>query len=185
MRKRKKKMFTTGDSFFDGPEMQAAKGPLIGGGLTQLGTIAIRKFVPSMAKHAPLIGMVIGGGVSAYLMTKPQHKEAGAAGLATALIIGLPQLLDEYMGTGLLKGDEVGDDQMGDEMLGAYAQEMGAGEGLQLLGPAEGVQIQDSGSGSTGLIGAVTQEMGAITSDMGAPAEGLTIQGSDFGATGF
>ena len=169
-------MFTTGDSFFDGPNMQAAKGPLIGGGLTQLSTIVIRKFVPSMSKHAPLIGTLIGGGVSAFLMTKPEHKEAGAAGLATALIIGLPQLLDEYMGTGLLKGDE-----MGDEALSAYAQEMGAitqdmGAGpMEMLGPADGIQIQDSGSGSTGLIGAVTQEMGA-------PVE---IQGSDFGATGF
>jgi len=165
---------TYGDSFFDGAGMQAAKGPLIGGGLTQLGTILVRKFMPSMAKHAPLIGMMLGGGVSGFLMTKPEHKEAGAAGLATALIIGLPQLLDEYMSTGLLKGD----DDLGAyaSEMGAYASEMGA-NALELMGDSP-VQISDSGSGSTGV-------MGAITSEMGATPEGLSIQGSDFGSTGF
>lgn len=172
-------MFTTGDSFFDGPEMQAMKGPLIGGGLTLLGKAAVRKFMPSMAANAGLIGMAIGGGVSAFLMTKPQHKEAGAAGLATALLIGLPALIDKFAGTSLFA-----DSDLGDDALSAYAQEMGA-PGLELMAPADGIQIQDSGSGSTGLIGAVTSEMGAYSSEMGAPAEGISIQGSDFGATGF
>jgi hypothetical protein len=169
-------MFTTGDSFFDGPEVQAMKGPFIGGGLTLLGKAVVRKFVPSMAEHAGLIGMAIGGGVSAYMMTQPAHKEAGAAGLATALLIGLPSLIDKLAGTTLF-----GDDMNG---LGAYAQEMGA-SGLELMAPADGIQIQDSGSGSTGLIGAVTQEMGAYSQEMGAPAEGISIQGSDFGSVGF
>jgi hypothetical protein len=173
-------MFTTGDSFFDGPEMQAMKGPLIGGGLTILGKAAIRKLMPSMADNAGLIGMVIGGGVSAYLMTKPEHKEAGAAGLATALLIGLPPLIDKFAGTSLF-GDDMSGLGADLEGLDAYSQEMGGFLGA----PAEGIQIQDSGSGSTGLIGAYTQEMGAITQEMGGPAEGITIQGSDFGATGF
>lgn len=173
-------MFTTGDSFFDGPEMQAMKGPLIGGGLTLLSKAAVRKLVPSMAEHASLIGMVIGGGVSAFLMTKPQYKEAGAAGLATALLVGLPSLIDKYAGTTLFADADLG----ADDALSAYAQEMGAytqemgASGMELLGPADGIQIQDSGSGSTGLIGAITNEMGAA-------AEGISIQGSDFGATGF
>ena len=164
---------TFGDSFFDGPEMQAAKGPLIGGGLTHLGAIVVRKFIPSMAKHASLIGMVIGGGVSGYLMTKPQHKEAGAAGLATALLIGLPMVLDEYMGTSLLKGDDLG---AYTSEMGAYTSEMGA-NALELMDSP--VMIQDSGSGNA--IGA----LGAYTSEMGAVPEGLSIQGADFGATGF
>ena len=168
-------MFTTGESFLDGPAMQAAKGPLIGGGLTQLGAILVRKFVPSMSKHAMLIGMAIGGGVSAFLMSKPEHREAGAAGLATALIVGVPRILDAYMGTGL---------------LGEDLSEYDMGEGMEMLGPAQGIEIEDSGSGSTGLIGeeemgAVTQEMGAVTQEMGAPAPGIVIQGADFGATGF
>lgn len=181
-------MFTTGDSFFDGPEVQAMKGPLIGGGLTLLGKAVVRKFVPSMAEHAGLIGMVIGGGVSAFLMTKPEHKEAGAAGLATALLIGLPALLDKVAGTSLFSDADLGDDALSAyaQEMGAYTQEMGApASGLELMAPADGIQIQDSGSGSTGLIGAVTQEMGAYAQEMGAPAEGISIQGSDFGATGF
>ena len=173
---------TYGDSFFDGPAMQAAKGPLIGGGLTQLGAILVRKFVPSMSQHAPLIGLLIGGGVSGYLMTKPEHKEAGAAGLATALIVGLPSLLDNYLGTSILKGDDMSgylgaytSEGMGDD-LGAYAMD---GSPLQLMDSP--VQISDGGSGSTGVMGS----LGAITSEgMGAP-DGLTIQGSDFGSTGF
>jgi hypothetical protein len=162
---------TYGDSFFDGPEAQAMKGPLIGGGLTQLGRILVKKFMPSQAKHAPLIGMLIGGGVSGFLMTKPQHKEAGAAGLATALLIGLPSILDTYMGTGLL-GDDL---SAYTSEMGAYTSEMGA-EALEMM-DASPVQISDGGSGSTGILG-------AYTSEMGATPEGLTIQGSDFGSTG-
>jgi len=164
-----------GDSFFDGPSMQAAKGPLIGGGLAQLGILGTKILLPSYVKYAGLIGAILGGGVSAFLMSKPQHKEAGAAGLATALIIGIPRQIEDLMG-GTLKGDDLSayTSEMGDEALNAYTSEMG--------GPVElmdtPVQIQDSGSGSTGV-------MGAITSEMGATPEGLTIQGSDFGATGF
>jgi hypothetical protein len=138
-----------------------------------------------MAEHAGLIGMVIGGGVSAFLMTKPQYKEAGAAGLATALLVGLPSLIDKYAGTTLFS-DGLGDEAFGEDALSAYTQEMGAAApGMELMGPADGISIQDSGSGSTGLIGAITQEMGAYTQEMGAAAEGISIQGSDFGATGF
>jgi hypothetical protein len=158
---------TYGDSFFDGPSMQAAKGPLIGGGLTQLGKILVKKFVPSQAKYAPLIGTVLGAGVGAFLMTKPQHKEAGAAAVATALIIGIPDQLNQMMGGTL----------MGPEELGAITSEMGEGEDLgdfgantlELLGD-EAVQIEDSGVGSTAL--------GAITSEMGAGPEDIQIQGS-------
>lgn len=167
-------MFSSfGDSFLDGPEMQAAKGPLIGGGLTQLTMIVVKKFIPTMAKHSALIGMAVGGGVSAYLMTKPQYKETGAAGLATALLIGLPLQLNTWMGGTLMGPDDLG--AITSEQLSAYDTDMGAGP-LELMDSP--VQIQDSGSGSTGLIGAVTSEQ------MGAPAEDVVIQGSDFGATG-
>jgi len=182
-------MFTSGESFLDGPAMQAAKGPLIGGGLTQLGTILVRKLVPSMSKHATLIGMAVGSAVSAYLMSKPEHREAGAAGLATALIIGVPKILDDYMGAGLL-GDDEG--LLGDDDLSAYDDLSGLEDGMEMLGPAAGIEIQDSGSGSTGLVGeemgAVTQEqLGAITQEQlrGRPAPGIVIQGADFGASGF
>lgn len=152
-----------GEGFFDGPGMQAAKGPLIGGGLTQLGIIAVNKFAPSYKKYAGLIGMVIGGGASAYLMSKPEHREAGAAGLATALIVGLPRQLNELMG-----GTLMGDDNLSADEIAAYTMEGPAG--MQLVG------IDDSGSGSTGLE-AYTME--------GPADSGMSIQGGDFGATGF
>jgi len=159
---------TYGDSFFDGPEMQAAKGPLLGGGLTQVGTFAVRKLMPSMAKHAPLIGTILGAGVSGFLMTKPQHKEAGAAGLATALIIGLPNILDAYMGTGLLHGaDDLSayTSEMGADEMAAYTSEMGA-NALELMDAPTPVQIEGS-------------EMGAITSEMGETPQGISIQGDE------
>lgn len=160
-----------GDSFFDGPGMQAAKGPLIGGGLAQLGILATKILLPSYVKYAGLFGAILGGGVSAFLMTKPQHKEAGAAGLATALIIGIPRQIEDLMGGTLKDADD----------LSAYTSDMGAyamdgPSGMEFMAPP--VEIQDSGSGSTGV-------MGAVTSEMGATPEGLAIQGADFGATGF
>jgi hypothetical protein len=174
-----------GDSFFDGAAMQAAKGPLLGGGLAKLTSLAVRKFVPSMAKHAGLAGAIVGGGVSAFLMTKPEHKETGAAGLATALIVGLSEELEQM--TGLLHG---ADD------LSAYTSAMGA-NALELMDDVSGddmsdgevsgpLEIQDSGSGSSGVMGALgayTSEMGAVTSEMGAP-DGIQIQGGIEGAFG-
>lgn len=159
-----------GESFFDGPGAQAAKGPLIGGGLTQVGRILVKKFLPSQAKWASLIGMVLGGGVSAFLMTKPQHKETGAAGLATALIIGVPELINNMVGGTLMGADDLSG-------LDAYTSEMGEGEelganALELLGETPGgIEIQDSGGGSTGVIGAYTSEMGATV------PENIQIQG--------
>lgn len=163
---------TYGDSFFDGAAMQAAKGPLIGGGLAKLTSIAIKKFKPDWAKYAGLAGAAVGGGVSAFLMTKPEHKETGAAGLATALLIGLSEQLETSMG--LLRG---ADD------LSAYASEMGA-DATEMLGDEvegvddlsatpEGLMIQ----GNDDLLGAHVAEIGAVTSEMGASAEGVQIQG--------
>lgn len=161
-------MTSYGDSFFDGPSMQAAKGPLIGGGLTQLGTIMVKKFMPSMAKHASLIGLVLGAGVSGFLMTKPQHKETGAAGLATALIVGVPPLLDEYLGVGLLKGAD--DDMSG---FGAITPEMGA---ITPEMGAEAMEMMDVEQMSAAPV-EVMGSLGAITPEMGATPDGISIQG--------
>jgi len=159
-----------GDSFFDGPGVQAAKGPLIGGGLAQLGKVLVKKFLPSQEKYAPLIGGILGAGVGAFLMTKPQHKEAGAAAIATALVIAIPEQLNTMMGGTL----------MGPDDFGAYTSEMGADEmganALELLGDGSPLEIQDAGAGSN-VMGAVTSEMGATV------PEGIQIQGygSNFG----
>ena len=165
------------DDFFDGAGMQVVSGPLIGGGLAQLGILGTRKFLPAQAKWAGAIGAALGGVVSAYLMSKPEHREKGLAGLAVALLVGVPRQIEDLMMPSKLSGDEqlnllgAYSSEMGADEMGAYASEMGASP----------VQVLNSGSGGTGLIGAIVPEnMGG---DLGADVE---IQGADaFGATGF
>jgi hypothetical protein len=157
-------MSTYGDSFFDGPAMSGAKAPLIGGGVAQLGIILVKKFAPGYAKYAGAIGALLGSG-AAYAMKGKLGPEGMGAAIATALVIGVPRQLNDLMG-GTLMGDDFG--AITAENLGDFGM-FGA--------DAQGVQLLDSGSGGT--------EMGMITAEgMGAAAEGVMIQGDDFGATG-
>lgn len=164
-------MSTYGDSFFDGPAMSGAKAPLIGGGVAQLGIILVKKFVPTYAKYAGAIGALLGSG-AAYAMKGKLGPEGVGAAIATALVIGIPRQLNDLMG-GTLMGDDFGAitaENIGDfGMFGADAQ------GVQMLG-ADGVQLLDSGSGGT--------EMGMVTAENMGAADGVQIQGDDFGATG-
>jgi hypothetical protein len=161
---------TYSDSILDGPAAQAAKGPLVGGGLNYLVQILVKKFVPSQAKHAALIGTVAGAG-AAYALKDKLGTESAYAGMATSLIVGLPKILDDYMGTGLLSGpDDLGAYTM--EGLGAYTMEGPAG--MEMLSEAPAIPLQLQG------FGAVVPETA-----MGEGPGGLSIQGSDFGATGF
>jgi hypothetical protein len=163
-------MSTYGDSFFDGPAMSGAKAPLIGGGAAQLGIILVKKFAPTYAKYAGAIGALLGSG-AAYAMKGKLGPEGMGAAIATALVIGIPRQLNDLMG-GTLMGDD----------FGAITAENLAGFGadsVQMMGfgAGEGVQLLDSGSGGT--------EMGMVTAEnMGAAADGVMIQGDDFGATG-
>lgn len=162
-------MSTYGDSFFDGPEMAGAKAPLIGGGVAQLGIIAVKKFAPTYAKWAGGIGAVLGS-AAAYLMKAKLGPEGMGAAIATALVVGIPRQLNDLMG-GTLMGDDFG--AITAENLAGLGDDYMAGLGAD----AAGVQLLDSGSGSS--------EMGAITAEnMGASAEGVMIQGDAFGATG-
>ena len=147
-------MSTYGDSFFDGPGMAGAKAPLIGGGAAQLGIILVKKFAPTYSKWAGAIGAALGAGAAYALKAKLGPEGMGAA-IATALVVGLPRQINDLMG-GTLMGDD----------FGAITAESLAGFGAD----ASGVQLLDSGSGGT--------EMGVVT------AEGVQIQGADFGATG-
>jgi hypothetical protein len=157
-------MSTYGDSFFDGPAMSGAKAPLIGGGVAQLGIILVKKFAPGYSKYAGAIGALLGSG-AAYAMKGRLGPEGLGAAIATALVIGVPRQLNDLMG-GTLMGDD----------FGAITAESLAGFG-EFGADAQGVQLLDSGSGGT--------EMGMITAEnMGAAAEGVMIQGDDFGATG-
>jgi hypothetical protein len=167
------------DDFFDGATMETVSGPLIGGGLAQLGILGTRKFLPAQTKYAGLIGALVGGGVSAFLMTKPQHRQKALAGLATALIVGLGRQIEDMTLPARLSGaDQI--DLLGayNAEMGAYNAEMGNGE-YDGSGPG-GIDILNSGSGGTGLIGAVVPEQ--MSGDLGADVE---IMGADaFGATG-
>jgi hypothetical protein len=153
-------MSTYGDSFFDGPGMAGAKAPLIGGGAAQLGIILVKKFAPAYAKWAGGIGAALGAG-AAYALKGRLGPEGMGAAIAAALVVGLPRQINDLMG-GTLMGDD----------FGAYVAEGLTGFGAD----ASGVQLLDSGSGSS--------EMGAITAEnMGASAEGVMIQDA-FGSTG-
>lgn len=159
------------DDFFNGPTMETITGPLVGGGGAQLGILATRKFLPAKAKWAGLIGAAIGVGASALLMRKDRDK--GIAGIAVALLVGLPRQIEDLMLPSKLSGADT-------DLLGAYTSEMGAY--TSEMGAASPVTILNSGSGSTGLIGAVAPEEG-MAGDLGADVE---IQDSGaFGSTGF
>lgn len=157
------------DGFFTGT-MGAAKGVLIGGGLAQVGVLGTKAFLPKYSRFAGLIGAALGGGVSAFLMSKPEHREAGMQGLVAALVIGIPRAIEDLMLKGILKD--------GEEMAGldAYTSELYGVPGIEIEGPGP-IEILDAGGGSTGLIGAVTSEYGND--------EVPSMNGSAFGATGF
>jgi hypothetical protein len=159
------------NDFFDfgGAGSEIVSGPLIGGGLAQLGILGTRKFMPSKAKWAGAIGAAAGVAVGAFLMSKPQHKEKGLAAVAVALLVGVPRQIEDLMMPSKLSGVENLD------ILSAYDAEMGA------LGATPGVEVLNSGSGGTGLLGAYVPEN--MAGDLGADVE--ITDASAFGATGF
>jgi hypothetical protein len=159
------------DDFFDGPTMQSISGPLVGGGVAQLGILGTRKFLPAKAKWAGLIGAALGVGAS-YLLMRKDH-EKGVAGIAVALLVGLPRQLEDMMLPSKLSGSDT-------DLLGAYTSEMGAY--TSEMGEASPIEVLNSGSGGTGVIGAVVPEE-SMAGDLGADIE---IQDSGaFGSTGF
>ena len=111
------------------------------------------------------------GGIGYLLMRKDREK--GLAAIATAALVGLPRQLEDMLLPSRLSGADT-------DLLGAYASEMNAY--TSEMGEASPVQVLNSGSGSTGLIGAVVPEE-SMAGDLGADIE---IQDSGaFGATGF
>lgn len=147
---------------FDGT-LSSSKGVLIGGGLAQLGVLGTKIMLPKYSKYAGLIGAALGGAVSAFMMSKPQHREAGQQGLAAALIIGIPRALEDLALKSMIKDGE----------FGAYTSEaLGAVPGIDIQGPLE---IMDAGAGSSGMLGAITSDLG----------DDMQVSGASFGATGF
>lgn len=159
------------DDFFDGPTMETISGPLAGGGAAQVGILATRKFWPAKAKYAGLIGTVLGVGIGYLMMRKDREK--GLAAIATAALVGLPRQLEDMLLPSKLAGNDT-------DLLGAYTSEMGAY--TSEMGEASPVEVLNSGSGGTGVIGAYVPEE-SMAGDLGADIE---IQDSGaFGATGF
>jgi hypothetical protein len=169
------------DDFFDygGAGTEIVAGPLIGGGLAQLGILATRKWMPGQAKWAGTIGAALGTAAGAFLMSKPQHKEKGLAAVAVALLVGVPRQIEDLMMPSKLSGVEQID------ILGAYDAELAAynaelADGYEMEGGTP-IEVLNSGSGGTGLIGNIVPEN--MAGDMGADVE-IEDAGA-FGATGF
>jgi hypothetical protein len=151
-------------------------GPLIGGGATQIGIMLAHlhaKKNPKALRHAGLHGALLGGIVSGALMLSPKHRATGISALVTVGIMAAPRLLEGFMGLG-------------------HREETAAMNGLGIITPEQyqalsdsgefgdgdpAVQLLDSGSGSTGVLGThVAEEL------HGPPADGVELLGNGFGS---
>ena len=158
-------------SSMDGPLTRQLAGPLIGGGVTQVGSLATKliwKDNAKVSKWAPAIGFAIGAIPSTILAIRSSSRDMGIVGLITSALIAIPQQLENLLleGTAQTKGWGVVTPEM--EMMGLGQNQ------------AAPVQLLDSGSGSTGL-GVTVPEQGGM---MGAtpPVELLGIGGA-FGSS--
>lgn len=160
-------------SSMDGPLTRQLAGPLVGGGVTQVGSLATKliwKDTPKVSKWAPAIGFGLGGIVSGILAFRPTTRDIGLTGLVTSLLMALPTQIEN-----LMMEEEASVQGWGG--LGVITPEMEQMMGLgQDPGGGSPVQLLDSGSGSTGL-GVTVPEQGGM---MGAtpPVELLGIGGA-------
>lgn len=140
-------------------------GPLIGGGATQIGIMLAHlhaKKNPKALRHAGIHGAVLGGLVGTALLFSDKYRETGIAALVTTGIMIAPRILEGFMGLGHR------DEQLKEAELGIITPEQyQALSGFGADDPA--VQIMDSGSGSTGMLGTHVAEevhpLGAGASD--------------------
>lgn len=153
------------DLGFDGAGEQIA-GPLIGGGVAQVGMLATRLLFPgkAVAKWSGLVGGLLGAAVGGALMFSSRYRSTGLSALVTALIIGVPRQIEEaLMSAGVLKGDM--DGYFGvvtpEQVSGYFGQdESGLGQDVQLLdsggGGNLGVQVAEQvmqGAGDVEMMG--------------------------------
>lgn len=142
----------------DGPVMETLAGPLIGGGTTQVGSLATRliwKDNPDVTKWSPAIGLGLGAIVGGILAFRPQTRSMGIAALVTAALVALPRqlenLMEEDAGTtegfgiitpehemmGLGAGVDSAVELLGDNGMGIVTPEQGMGQSdspVELLG---------------------------------------------------
>lgn len=144
-----------GDDFGDfgaGLGRDSIAGPLVGGGVTNVGILATKlmwKNNPKISKWAGLIGTLLGGGVSAAMMLSPRTRSTGLSGLLTAALVGVPRQIEDMLATpsAPLK-----------DYLGVITpeQEM-AGYGLGQDDLGQDIQLLDSGAGSS-VLGTIVPE---------------------------
>lgn len=143
-------------------------GPLIGGGVAQVGAIATKMLFstsPKVVKWAPLIGSVLGAGVSALLAMRPGTRDTGISGIVTAALVGVPRQIEDALAPSSLKG-----------YLGVITPEMEMA-GYGGLG-AQDVELLDSGSGTTGMLGTIVPEQ-----EMNGPGDVELLGAGGFGAS--
>lgn len=152
------------DFGFDGSLGEGLAGPLVGGGVTQVGTLAARmlgKTRPSVHKWAPTIGFGLGAIVSGILAFRKNTRGIGIAALVTSALVAVPRQMEELMmgtathGFGVITPEQ---------MQGAFGEQAP-------------VELLDSGNGNYSGMGVTTAEQG-----MGAPAPVEMLGNSGFGA---
>ena len=140
-----------GDSYMDGTLTESLAGPLVGGGTTQVGTLAAKliwKDNAAINKWAPSIGFGLGAIVSGILAFRESTRGIGIAGLVTAALVAIPRQLEE-----LMMGDDAataGWDGLG--IITAETEMQGLGAGAE-----QAVELLGDGSGGLGV---VVPEMG-------------------------
>lgn len=139
-------------------------GPLIGGAATQVGVMLAHlhaKKNPQALRHAGLHGAILGGLVAGGLAMSHKHRETGLSALATVAIITIPRILEGFMGLGHRHEDS----------MNGYLGTITASD-YQGLSDGPEVQLLDSGSGSTGVLGThVAEEVHPLSGSDSGPVE--------------
>lgn len=144
-------------------------GPLIGGGVAQVGMLAAKMLFKGKpaAKWAGAIGTLLGAGVSALLMARPGTRATGLSGLVTAALVGIPRQVEDLVAPGGLS-DYLGIVTAEQEMRDYLAQQ------------EQPVQMLDSGMG----VVTAEQEMSGFGQDEGTQGPPVEMMGgAGFGHT--
>jgi hypothetical protein len=153
-----------GDDFGDfgeTPDRSHIAGPLVGGGLAQVGTLGAKMLLKGKpaAKWAGAIGFGLGALASGILIARPKTRAVGISSLITAAIVGIPRQIEDMLGEPAA-GAHSG--YLGvitpERELAAAEQEMAAAEQEMLGAQEQPIELLDSGSGSTGVLGVITPE---------------------------
>jgi hypothetical protein len=148
-------------------------GPLIGGGATQLGVMLAHlhaKKNPKALRFAGLHGAALGGIVGLALAISKKHRATGISALVTVGIMTAPRILEGFMGLGHR-----------DETMKGYELGIIAPEEYHALSGADdpAIQLLDSGSGSTGVLGThVAEEI----QPLGGSDSPVELLGNGFGS---